>query len=414
MTEKLKKILIIIGAVFVSLAVVLFILYKIFVTPNVKAALTLLEAKEDIMTSFDYYLSDDERDIVEFATNLSGESEYNLTFEKSPLFQGNTAVLTTSGNADSSVSKLRFNSLISLDIYADKSSLLINLPVFNGGLKIPYGESLALSDSDMTGLFGFLTVNNIDSDFFKTKKAELIDFIMQADIQINGTDKVKVGNEEKKADIYEINFTEEEMLALADIIDSYLTAVDSTPDTDIAKTLTEFAENNTIYLKIRNYNLYEISVAGKDTHTVSFTGKSNQFDRIDYSLNGVVQVSRDKISDRNSITDEITKNGKTILSIERNDIDSSLVYDNGKTIVAINATGMNLSKDRLSYDNVEFSFGDNFTTSGKYSLRKRTETSTLNFSNTGKYLDVSKLSPDEWTGISDTVTDLLENIPFFQ
>ena len=171
MTEKLKKILIIIGAVFVSLAVVLFILYKIFVTPNVKAALTLLEAKEDIMTSFDYYLSDDERDIVEFATNLSGESEYNLTFEKSPLFQGNTAVLTTSGNADSSVSKLRFNSLISLDIYADKSSLLINLPVFNGGLKIPYGESLALSDSDMTGLFGFLTVNNIDSDFFKTKKS---------------------------------------------------------------------------------------------------------------------------------------------------------------------------------------------------------------------------------------------------
>ena len=61
-------------------------------------------------------------------------------------------MLTTSGNADSSVSKLRFNSLISLDIYADKSSLLINLPVFNGGLKIPYGESLALSDSDMTGL----------------------------------------------------------------------------------------------------------------------------------------------------------------------------------------------------------------------------------------------------------------------
>ena len=74
---------------------------------------------------------------------------------------------------------------------------------------------------------------------------------------------------------------------------------------------------------------------------------------------------------------------------------------------------MNVSKDRLSYDNVKFSFGDNFVISGEYSLRKRTETTALSFSNTGKYLDVSNLVPDEWAGISDTITDLFENIPFF-
>ena len=413
MTEKLKKILIVIGAVFVSLAVVLFVLYKIFVTPNVKVALTLIEAKEDIKTSFNYYLNDDERDIVEYATNLSGESEYNLTFEKSPLFEGSSAVLTTEGNADESVSKLEFNSLISLDIYADKSNVLINLPVFDGGLKIPYGESLALSESDMTGLYGFLTLNNIDSDFFKTKKPELVDFILQADIKKNGSDKIEVGDSTKKADVYEIKLTEDDMIKLSQIIESYLSAKQTESDTDILNTLTEFAQNNTIYLKIRNYNLYEIGITGKDNHTVSFSAGANQFNSITYSVNGTAQITREKTSDKDSLTDVITLNGKQLLSLKREDGESSLAYDNGKTKVIINATGMNVSKDRLSYDNVKFSFGDNFVISGEYSLRKRTETTALNFSNTGKYLDVSNLVPDEWAGISDTITDLFENIPFF-
>ncbi len=413
MTEKLKKILIVIGTVFIALAVVLFILYKIFVTPNVKVALMLIEAKEDIATSFDYYLNDDEKDIVEYATNLSGESEYNLTFEKSPLFEGSSAVLTTNGNATASVSKLKFNSLISLDLYADKSNILINLPVFDGGLRIPYGESLTLSDSDSSGLHGFLTASNIDADFFKTKKSELIDFIMQADIQINGSDKVKVGNDTKKADVYEIKLTEADMLTLTDIIESYPKAKDSVSKTDIANMLTEFAKNNTIYLKIRNYNLYEISIVGKDKHTVTFSGEDNQFNSITYSVNGKALLSRKKTTDKDTSTDVITVNGKKLLSLKRNEEDSSLAFNNGKTKIRINATGMNISEDVLSYDNVEFKFGDNFAVSGEYSLRKQTQTSSLNFDNTGKYLDVSKLSPEEWTGITETVTELLENIPFF-
>ena len=146
---------------------------------------------------------------------------------------------------------------------------------------------------------------------------------------------------------------------------------------------------------------------------MSFSAGANQFNSITYSVNGTAQITREKISDKDSLTDVITLNGKQLLSLKREDGESSLAYDNGKTKVIINATGMNVSKDRLSYDNVKFSFGDNFVISGEYSLRKRTETTALNFSNTGKYLDVSNLVPDEWAGISDTITDLFENIPFF-
>ena len=413
MSRVLRNVLIVIGGLLAALLLVFFVLYKIFVTPQVKFQLALNNAAEDLSESFDIFTDDDEEDLIEYVLKSGGKSTYNMTLTKSPLFEGSSAVLTTEGNADESVSKLEFNSLISLDIYADKSNVLINLPVFDGGLKIPYGESLALSDSDMTGLYGFLTLNNIDSDFFKSKKPELVDFIMQADIKKNGSDKVKVGDSTKKADVYEIKLTEDDMIKLSQIIESYLSAKQTESDTEILNTLTEFAKNNTIYLKIRNYNLYEIGITGKDNHTVSFSAGANQFNSITYSVNGTAQITREKTSDKDSLTDVITLNGKQLLSLKREDGESSLAYDNGKTKVIINATGMNVSKDRLSYDNVKFSFGDNFVISGEYSLRKRTETTALNFSNTGKYLDVSNLVPDEWAGISDTITDLFENIPFF-
>lgn len=423
MLKKLKSILIIVASFIASLAIITFVLYKIFVTPQVKVALTLLNAKEDITNSLDFYRSNEEKDIVNIALNQAGESKYAFTAVKSPILENTSAELTTVGNADSSVSKLAFNSLVSLDIYADKSNILINFPLFSGGIKIPFEDSNSVSSTtnneksaSSPSLFAYLLATDTDfTHFFNTKKNELISLLRQTEIKITEKDTVKIGDTEKKADVYEIKLTETDMNTFSEILKSYSEQKNTPLKNDIDKTLIDFAKNNTIYLKIKNYNLYEINIVNRngENHTVTFSAASNQFDTITYFKNGKTEFTRKRTYDKDETTDILTKNGKKLFSLVRSDEQSSLYLDNDKTKITIIATGMNIAEDTLSYENLELSIGDVFSANGEYSLKKRTSTETVDFNKAGKYLDVSKLSAEDLTDVLSKIADLVKEIPFF-
>ena len=60
MSRVLRNVLIVIGGLLAALLLVFFVLYKIFVTPQVKFQLALNNAAEDLSESFDIFTDDDE------------------------------------------------------------------------------------------------------------------------------------------------------------------------------------------------------------------------------------------------------------------------------------------------------------------------------------------------------------------
>lgn len=429
MTKKLKKILIIISIVLASILLVGFILYKIFVTPEVKVMLSLVNARNDISTSFNFYIDNDEKSVLNYAFKKSGTSTYDLTLSESPMFEGASASLVTNGNRLSSASELKFNRFIYFNIYTGKSETLVNLPIVDIGIRIPketkkedwtdsafFDAYNALPHTQKPDFIKFISDNNIDiNDVFDATKPELINLVKQIDVSKKGNEKVKIGDKEEKAEVFSINLSKTNMNKLADIFESYLKKREIEMPDYIRQTLISFAQDNTLLLKIKSFNIYEAEIVNKDkdTHTLVFSDNKNQFNNVSYLKNNELQFRRVRTEKSGKTTDVLTINNKDILTLERDKDNSSLVFDYGTNTISIKGSGMELTENKLSYDDLKIKIGDSFELSGRYSLEKRTSSTPVEFNKAKEYIDATIVTKEKLDSIISSFTGFLDKIPFF-
>lgn len=429
MPKLLKRILIITSIVLASIAIVAFILYKIFVTPEVKVMLSLLNAKDDVKTSFNFYIDDDEKNLLNYVSKESGTSTYNLTIEEAPMFRGVSASLTSTGNKKSSVTNLNAFRIVNIDVYTDKTETLVNLPLLDTGIRIPKKTKKEdWKDSAFADIYNtiprgkqnefikFISDNDIDTtDFFKTANPQLVELIKKVDVSKKGSEKINIGGQKKKAEVFSINFSEADMNKLADIIEKYLKKQNITIPKTLRESLINFSKNNTVLFKIRNLELYEIEIINKNgqKYKLAFTGDKNQFDTTSYYENGKIRLSRVRTTTSGETTDVLTRDGEEFITLVRSKDSSSLVYKDDNKSLSVKAKGMKLYSDELSYDSLEIKLGDHFAVSGEYSLRKNRTDETVEFTKCSNYLDATKLSPEKWTSMVSSISGLFNRIPFF-
>ncbi len=429
MSKTLKRILIIVSIVLASLSLIVFAVYKIFVTPEIKVQLSLVNAFNDINDSFDFYADDDEEDLLKYVSKNGGKSIYNLNISKSPLFEGASATLTTTGTGNSSVTELDFNKYLKLDIYTTKDEMLINTPLFNGGLKIPFTASEsdwenslfkdaynALPHSEKPLILMYFSNNGIEaSDFIKSNKSELISWVRSINVKKEKSDTVNIGDKEQKAEVFALDITENDTKKLSDIMLGYLNTKGINQVGDIETALSDFIKNNTIVFKIKNFNIYEINIGNKngDTHIVEFSGKGNQFDIVSYYKNSDKKSAISRIRTKNSSkTVDIMKKGDAeILRFERTKNRSKFKFENDSKEIEITASGMEVDEGELSYDDLEIKIGDNFVISGRYSLARKSKADKLEFNKSGEYIDVTKLPGADWDAISSVLSSAVNLIP---
>lgn len=429
MSKTLKKILIITGASLAALFLVFFVLYKIFVTPAMKLQLSLLNAADDVSESFDLFINDDEEDLLEYVLTKGGNSSYNLTLSKSPLLEGSALSLNTVGTAKSAVTELDLNKFLSLDIYSTSDEILINIPFYNGGLKLPLKSDAAVWENSpfkdaynslphfpQSEIAQYIQSNDIDIyEFVKLNKKQLVSWMAHISVSADGSDKVKIGEDEKSASVYKITITKENAEELADILSSYLEKTGKTAQSDIKADVSALLTDTSVIFKVRNFNIYEINILNKDGYSVNleFFGKGNQFDSISLYENDNTDAAVTRIRKKNSklTTDTISQGKNELLRLERTKSDSSLIINSDSSKIKVTAKGEEVDENSLSFDTLEISFGDYISVSGRYMLTKRTKNEKADFNKAENYIDITQLSVPDWEDIKEKMISIVGMIP---
>ncbi len=429
MSRVLRNVLLVIGSSIAALLLVFFVLYKIFVTPQVKFQLALKNAAEDLSESFDIFTDDDEEDLIEYVLKSGGKSTYNMTLTKSPLFEGAALSLDTVGNAASSVTKLNFGNNMSLDMYKTDSEILINIPLYNGGLKIPLNTTP--SDWDNSALKGaydtfphfkqtpimkYFKDNDINCyEFFKLNKKALALWVRNIQATKEYKDSVNIGGKTKKADVYIFNITPNDADALSQIVLNYLERSGKTENGDIKALVSDFAHNNDILFKVRGSNIYGMEIVNSegDDVTLEFSGKGNPFNTVSYYKNGdkASAMVRNRRRNSNKLIDTITQNDSEILRLERTKSLTSLKYNYGSSNIEITANDTDFDENALACSDLDVKIGDSFAASGRYTLTRRSKAEKVDFEKSGEYIDISTMPLPDWEAVSNSLSTIVSHIP---
>ena len=429
MSRVLRNVLIVIGGLLAALLLVFFVLYKIFVTPQVKFQLALKNAAEDFSESFEIFTDDDEEDLIEYVLKSGGKSTYNMTLTKSPLFEGAALSLDTVGNAASSVTKLNFGNNVSLDMYKTDSEILVNIPLYNGGLKIPLntepsdwdnsafkGAYDAFPHFKQSPIMKYFKDNDINCyEFFKLNKKALALWVRNIQVTKEYKDSVNIGGKTKKADVYIFNITPNDADALSQIVLNYLERSGKTENGDIKALVSDFAHNNDILLKVRGSNIYGMEIVNSegDDVTLEFSGKGNPFNTVSYYKNGdkASAIVRNRKKNSNKLIDTITQNDSEILRLERTKSLTSLKYNYGSSNIEITANDTDFDENSLVCSDLDVKIGDSFAVSGRYTLTRRSKAEKVDFEKSGEYIDISTMPLPDWEAVSNSLSTIVSHIP---
>ena len=429
MSRVLRNVLIVIGGLLAALLLVFFVLYKIFVTPQVKFQLALNNAAEDFSESFEIFTDDDEEDLIEYVLKSGGKSTYNMTLTKSPLFEGAALSLDTVGNAASSVTKLNFGNNVSLDMHKTDSEILINVPLYNGGLKIPLntapsdwdnsafkGAYDALPHFKQSPIMKYFKDNDINCyEFFKVNKKALALWVRNIQVTKEYRDSVNIGGKTKKADVYIFNITPNDADTLSQIVLNYLERSGKTENGDIKALVSDFAHNNDILLKVRGNNIYGMEIVNSegDDITLEFSGKGNPFNTVSYYKNGdkASAIVRNRKKNSNKLIDTITQNDSEILRLERTKSLTSLKYNYGSSNIEITANDIDFDENSLVCSDLDVKIGDSFAVSGRYTLTRRSKAEKVDFEKSGEYIDISTMPLPDWEAVSNSLSTIVSHIP---
>lgn len=425
MSRTLRRIILIIAVIFILSAAVIFAVYKAVVTPKVKLGLSFINAADDMGDSFDIFIDDDEEELLEYVTKRGGRLSYDFNISKSPLFEGTSGKFIIEGTASESVAELLFGDTLNFDIYKSQEEILINLPLYNGGLKIPRNSDKTLwENSAFSEAYEALPhyeaaaavkyfKNNRTSiyNFAKANRGKLISWAKDLDAKQEKSEKVTIGSKDKTAQVFSVIITEDSAEKLSQIVDDYIKKNHTGEFSSSSDAIINFAKNGKILLKINNFKIRQVELISPsgDIYTIELTGQGNPFNDITYYKNSdrenaVIRTGR-KTS--NKITEIVKVGDDRVLSMERTKTKTEFVYDYQGKHIEVTASGNEYDENLLTINDLEIKVANQFSVSGRLSVMRRLASSAPEFVKSGQYIDVTQIPVDEWNIIKSALSEKL-------
>lgn len=430
-TDRKKKILFAAGLLIAGLLVLAFVLYKIFVTPKVVVGLALNNAKKDLTQSMEYFVDENEKEIIQYIRKNGGKTEMDFEISKSGILEGVQASVVSNSDGRCSVSEINFNSLFSVETYKDNEQLLINTPIPGGHFKIEFenideeakksvfGDKIFSSPETVAspGVLALVTGEIGTEDFFGRNYNELKK--IKYDVKKSGTGKVLIGNKTERADIYTVHIEKKDMERLVGLIKKYCAEFGIQENT-VGKVLKGMNSDCDVEFKIRNFRIYEVKLRLSEStvKTAAFTGEENSFDSIVCYENDDIKnaLRRHHEKSGNKISEEITLGDNLLFSFEKELNNTELCIGSGKNPFVIRTNGKNIGNNYIEYDDLEFGIEDKFMISSRIRLSKEYDED-FSFAKADKYIPIFGVSEREWnalSGFAGGVADTLKNFKLFQ
>lgn len=422
----------------------IFGIYKYFVTPNRILMLSIINMRSDLTRSFNY-ISDDEMDMISEIAEDGGKLEFNGEIEKLSELTNVPLSLTVNSDKKCSVTSLKLYDEFGIDIYKDKTQMLINTPLFSGGgFSIPIADfktawsnsifkdiwtvSTRYSLSDI--LWDFVKGNINIKSFYSSKSDVIMPVIKEIEVKKDGSSNVMVGSSTKKAKRYTAHISEENMDTLISCFKEYFysTAYGKDKVSGFAEIygITEQDALNKIFEDISSsFNDFDITfkicdskireifieLADGNNITVAFSGEKNVFDTISYYKNNDVEsaVKRVKSTSQNTVSDIISSAGNNIAVLNDTPSGFEFTFDNDYFTAYINASGKNENDEHISFDNVNINLNNLFVIKGSCLISEEYD-SDFSFTKKGEYVNLLEINQTDWETISGSILNTLNII----
>lgn len=437
MNKTLKTILITAGISALIIGSGLFGVYKYFVTPNRIVMLSLLNMRSDIEKSFNY-ISDDEKEILEDIAKSGGKLELNTEAENLLQMENVPVSITINSDKSCAVTSIKLYDKFNIDVYKDKTQLLINTPLFSGGgFSIPvadfkeawnssiFKDIWTVSQSYTAGdiLLDFAKGNLSLKGFYASQSDSFMPLINSIELKKDGTSKVMVADKPKNAKRYTAHISKSDSDAFIACftdyfaetpygkqkLESFASSYGISEDEAVSKIFEEFFGNTTDFnltFKICDNKIREIFVELADgrTYTAAFSGGNNVFDTVSYYKDGDVEnaVKRVKTKTGNSASDTIFAGGKNIITLNTSDRGFDFKLNNDYISLTAEADGKQETDYSVSFDNIGININDLIVLNGSCLITEDYDEN-FSFNKSGDYVNLLGISQQEWEHISGAI-----------
>lgn len=441
MNKTLKTILIAVGVSALIIGSGLFGVYKYFVTPNRTLMLSLLNMRSDIEKSFNY-ISDDEKEIFEDITESGGKLELNAELEKLSYLENVPVNLTMNSDKSCTVTSINLYDKFNIDVYKDKTQLLINTPLFSsGGFSIPvagfknawnssiFKDMWTVSQTYATGdiLLDFAKGNLSLKGFYSSQADNFMPLINNIEVKKDGTSKVMIEDKTKNSKRYTAHISKSDVDAFITCftdffaqtpygkqkLESFASAYGISQEEAVSKIFEKLFSNTTdfdITFKICDNKIREIFVELADgrTYTVAFSGGNNVFDTVSYYKDGDVSnaVKRVKNKSHNTASDTISIAGKNVLALNTSDNGFDFKLDSDYASLTIEASGKQENDYSISFDDISININDLIVLNGSCLITEDYDEN-FSFNKSGEYVNLLGISQQEWEQISSSILKAL-------
>lgn len=436
MSSRTKIIIISAAAGAAAVGAGIFGVYKYFVTPDRVVLLSMLNTREELDSAFEY-IDKTDSELIKHYSDEGGKLTLNLSAAEESVFAGMPVNIIVNSDGRCSVSEIDLYDRFKFETYKDSEQLLISTPLFNGGFRLPvnnftkewngsiFGSVFQLPESGAAAeiLRGFLTGDYGLSGFIESKNAEIKAAAQTVEINKAGRANVTIDNKTRGADVYKMHLSMEFCDDVLSLLSEYICSTPAGAEKvkaiaaesgiseaeaadDIKNSLSVLSGEYDITLKVNDLKLRELDVCrdGGDTYTVSLRGGSNIFSDIIVYKNGDVQNALRRVvtGANGNFNDSVSIGNATVLTIESDSNSFGIRYNMDDIVLDVSAYGKMGTDTSVSFSNVDININDTVRLIGSAELTEEYD-SDFGFSKSGEYVDLLKITTEDWEAVSGTI-----------